>query len=71
VSFLFLHNLFSALLMMSSFATSIKETISHVGDNSKKRDLNKETYVPDSSSHMTTDYGAKISDPDNWYVFAL
>ena len=53
---------------MSSLATSIKETISHVGDNTKKRDLNKDTYVPDSSSQMTTDYGAKISNPDNWYV---
>lgn len=32
----------------------------------KITDLQKDTYELNDKTHMTTDYGIKISDPDHW-----
>lgn len=32
----------------------------------KLADLQKDTVELDNKKHMTTDYGIKISNPDNW-----
>lgn len=34
--------------------------------DTKLADLQKDTVELNNNQHMTTDYGAKISNPDNW-----
>ncbi|KAF9484933.1 catalase [Pholiota conissans] len=52
---------------MSSVTTAFKHAIANVSDNAKIKDLQKNNVgAPTQSSGMTTAFGVKVSDTDNW-----
>jgi len=54
--------------MSSSIARTVKDTVMGVADTKKIKDMNPYISDPSRDNHaMTTDFGIKIQDPENWY----
>ena len=53
---------------MSSITQAARNAYKSFTDNKKIKDLKTNMAEPTGSSELTTDFGAKISDTDNWYV---
>jgi hypothetical protein len=55
--------------MASTIADSMRsaaDSVASVGENKKVADLQRDIKDGESKQHMTTDYGAPVSDPDHW-----
>ncbi|KAH9484073.1 catalase A [Psilocybe cubensis] len=52
--------------MSSSIGSAVRHAMAHVTDNAKIKDLKRDHVNISSSSGLTTDFGSKISDTDNW-----
>lgn len=51
---------------MASITTAFQHALASVSDNAKIKDIERDKVTPTAKSEMTTDFGAKISNTDNW-----
>ncbi|RXW24166.1 hypothetical protein EST38_g1678 [Candolleomyces aberdarensis] len=51
---------------LTTITSHLKSAVSSLTDDAKIKDLERNIVKPTSSSQMTTDYGAKVSDTDHW-----
>lgn len=51
---------------MASITTAFKHALASVTENAKIKDMERDKVKPTTKSEMTTDFGGKISDTDNW-----
>lgn len=54
---------------MTTIAHAVMQGLSNVTDDPKRRDLKHDIIDCTSESCLTTDYGIKVCDTDNWSVF--
>lgn len=52
--------------MDSTIGRAAQSLMSAVVDTAKVKDLNKDKVLLEKGPSLTTDYGAKVSDTDNW-----
>ncbi|KAF9555559.1 catalase [Agrocybe pediades] len=51
---------------MSTVTKAVKDAFTQVTGDAKSKSLKEHTVEPTSSSELTTDFGVKIADTDNW-----
>ncbi|GJJ12175.1 catalase A [Clathrus columnatus] len=51
---------------MATTFSALKDTVMSITDTKKVKDLSYEICPAPKGQKMTTDYGVKVSDPDNW-----
>lgn len=52
--------------MFPGIESSIKNVVSKAIETAKVKDLKRDTVTMSGASGLTTDFGGKISDDDNW-----
>lgn len=53
--------------MSNTTARTVKDTVLGLADTRKVKDLRPDIVDPSRDTHgMTTDFGLKIEDPENW-----
>jgi len=53
---------------MSAIGKAVKDAFTDVAGDAKIKSLKEFTVEPTASSELTTDFGIKVQDTDNWYV---
>lgn len=53
-------------ISMASIASAFQHALASVAENAKLRDMERNKVIPTSKIGMTTDFGAAVSDTDNW-----